>query len=247
MVMIVFIGMFVARMRSVPARRRHRGAGHDLSAFRNRRMRSACCRWFSTSAIVSRSRRPVLGILLVVVIVAAFNLFSVGTVIFEPIRKLVGSIMPDATFTGRTEIWELALQYVARRPITGYGFSAFWGTPQVVYGIGENASWVNAATDAHNAYLNLALEHRPARAVAGRHVGRGSADRRLLSPVRRDARERRRYRCCFCASASTASIASCFESSIFSRSAKCGSSSSPRPSACAIVAHRRHRCRAIML
>jgi O-antigen ligase len=49
------------------------------------------------------------------------------------------------------------LQYIARRPLTGYGFSAFWGTPQVVYGIGENASWVNTASDAHNAYVNLAL------------------------------------------------------------------------------------------
>ena len=28
---------------------------------------------------------------------------------------------------------------------------------EVVYGLGENASWANAATDAHNAYLNLAL------------------------------------------------------------------------------------------
>jgi O-antigen ligase len=109
------------------------------------------------SAIVSHSRSSATGIALVVSVVAALNLFSVGTVLFEPVRRLVESIMPDATFTGRTEIWELALQYIARRPLTGYGFSAFWGTPQVVYGAGENASWVNAASDAHNAYVNLAL------------------------------------------------------------------------------------------
>jgi O-antigen ligase len=46
---------------------------------------------------------------------------------------------------------------VAQRPITGYGFSAFWGTPEVIYGLGDNSTWVNLATDAHNAYLNLAV------------------------------------------------------------------------------------------
>ncbi len=109
------------------------------------------------SAILVRSRRPAVGITLIVTVLALFNLFSVGSVIFEPVRKLVESVMPDATFTGRTEIWELALQYAGLRPITGYGFGAFWGTQQVVYGLGDNSSWVNAATDAHNAYVNLAL------------------------------------------------------------------------------------------
>jgi len=65
--------------------------------------------------------------------------------------------MPDATFTGRTELWQFALQALAHRPITGYGFSTFWGTPEVVYGTSEAPSWVNTATDAHNAYLNLAV------------------------------------------------------------------------------------------
>jgi O-antigen ligase len=109
------------------------------------------------STAINHVRKPAVGILLVVLVLAAFNLFSVGTVIFEPIRRLVGSVMPDATFTGRTEIWELALQYVATRPITGYGFLAFWGTDHVINGLGDSSNWVNIATDAHNAYLNLAL------------------------------------------------------------------------------------------
>ena len=32
----------------------------------------------------------------------------------------------DATFTNRTRIWQLALEYIARRPWFGYGFGAFW-------------------------------------------------------------------------------------------------------------------------
>jgi O-antigen ligase len=158
MVLIIFIGLFVARMRSL-------ALGGLIAAL------AAIFLGFSQSktaigvmplvlllsAIISRSRRPMVGIALVVAILAAFNLFSVGTVIFEPVRKLVEMIMPDATFTGRTEIWQLGVQAVAQRPITGYGFSSFFGTDEVVYGLGENATWANAATDAHNAYLNLAL------------------------------------------------------------------------------------------
>ncbi len=56
---------------------------------------------------------------------------------FEPVRKLMEAIMPDATFTGRTEIWQLGLQAVSQRPLTGYGYSTFWGTPEVVYGFGD--------------------------------------------------------------------------------------------------------------
>ncbi len=77
--------------------------------------------------------------------------------IFPAVQKLVAMVMPDATFTGRTDIWEVGVQAVAQRPITGYGFSAFFGTPEVVYGLGESQTWANEATDAHNAYLNLAL------------------------------------------------------------------------------------------
>jgi O-antigen ligase len=158
MVLLIFIGIFVARA--------HRALLGGAIVFlatvfllftQSKNAIGMLPLVFLVSAIVGRRRSPVTSVLLVIAVVAALNLFSVGTVLFEPIRKLVGSVMPDATFTGRTEIWELALQYIARRPLTGCGFSAFWGTPQVVYGIGESASWVNAASDAHNAYVNLAL------------------------------------------------------------------------------------------
>ncbi len=39
------------------------------------------------------------------------------------------AIMPDATFTGRTEIWQLGVQAVAQRPITGYGYIDVLGHP----------------------------------------------------------------------------------------------------------------------
>lgn len=158
MVLFIFVGMFVARMRSFAL-----GAlivalaGVFLAFTESKNAIGVLPLVLILSRIIARGRRPAVGIALVLVIVVLFNLFSVGSVLFEPIYRLNEAVMPDPTFTGRTEIWRAALQYVAQRPFTGYGFSAFWGTEEIVFGLGEHASWVNAASDAHNAYLNLAL------------------------------------------------------------------------------------------
>lgn len=158
MVLFIFIGMFVARMRS-------RALGGAIVVLATTFLMFTQSKTaigvlplvLVLAAVIGRGRRPATGIGLVLVLLALFNLCSVGSVCFESVRRLVESIMSDATFTGRTEIWQQALAQIAQRPITGYGFSAFWGTEQVVYGLGDNSTWVNAATDAHNAYVNLAL------------------------------------------------------------------------------------------
>ena len=72
------------------------------------------------------------------------NLLSIGSIYIAPIHAVVDAIMPDATFTGRTDIWKFAIDHVAQRPITGYGFATFWGTEQVVYGM-TGATWANTA------------------------------------------------------------------------------------------------------
>jgi O-antigen ligase len=158
MVLLIFIGLFAARMgRHLAAAVIVTLATIFLLLTQSKTAIGVLPLVLILAAIIARTRRPLVGMALVIVLLALFNLFSVGTVVWEPVRRLVESVVPDASFTGRTEIWEMALQYVARRPITGYGFLAFWGTPQVVYGLGDNVSWVNAASDAHNAYVNLAL------------------------------------------------------------------------------------------
>ena len=158
MVIFVFIGLFVARVRSLALGSAIVVLAAVFLAFSQSKTAIAVLPLiFILSTIIGLSRRPAVGITLVVFILAAFNLFSVGTVAFEPVRRLVEMVIPDASFTGRTDIWQLALQSIAARPITGYGFSAFWGTEQVVFGLAGNANWANAATDAHNAYVNLAV------------------------------------------------------------------------------------------
>jgi O-antigen ligase len=158
MVLFIFIGFYVARTRSFALG----GLIVVLSAVflaftQSKTAIGVLPLALLLSAVIGHTRKPALGIFLVVAILLVFNLSSIGTVLFEPMRKLMEAVMPDATFTGRTEIWQLGVQAVAHRPITGYGYSTFWGTPEVVYGMGDAVTWANAATDAHNAYLNLAL------------------------------------------------------------------------------------------
>ncbi|MCJ2035713.1 O-antigen ligase family protein [Methylobacterium sp. J-068] len=83
---------------------------------------------------------------------------TVGSVMVPAIGAAVASLTSDPTYTGRTEIWTFALENIAKKPITGFGYGAFWES--VFYGGGADATtWVNRATDAHDGYLNTALEN----------------------------------------------------------------------------------------
>jgi O-antigen ligase len=158
MVLFIFIGLFVARMRSfVLGGAIVAAAGVFLVFTHSKTALGMLPLVLVLAAIIDHTRRPIFGVMLVAAILVAFNLLSVGSVYFESIHNLLEALIPDATFTGRTDIWRLGLQALAQRPFTGYGFSTFWGTPQVVYGLAGNATWADAATDAHNGYLNLAL------------------------------------------------------------------------------------------
>ena len=54
-------------------------------------------------------------------------------------------------------MWQFVSERLTQRPLTGFGFAAFWGTPEVVYGMGQNEVWANTAGHAHDGYLDLAL------------------------------------------------------------------------------------------
>lgn len=82
---------------------------------------------------------------------------TVGSVMSPAIGAVIAGLASDPTYTGRTEIWAFALDNIAKRPVTGFGYGAFWES--VFYGGGGDATtWVNRATDSHNGYLNTALE-----------------------------------------------------------------------------------------
>jgi O-antigen ligase len=158
MVLFIFIGLFVARVRSV-------GLGGLIVALalvfllftKSKTSIAMLPMTLIVSVLLTRIRTPAVGIAVAFSVVVVFNVLSIGSIYFEPVRDLLDMVLTDTSFTGRTDIWQFALDRVAERPITGYGFSAFFGTKQVVYGMSGTSIWANTAAHAHNAYLNLAL------------------------------------------------------------------------------------------
>ncbi|MGO9703018.1 MAG: O-antigen ligase family protein [Xanthobacteraceae bacterium] len=158
MVLFVFIGLFIARVRSVRVGTLIVALALAFLVFTKSKTSIAMLPiTLIVSALLTRIHRPVAGISLTLFIVVAFNILSIGSIYLEPVRDLLDMVLTDTSFTGRTDIWQFALDRVAQRPITGHGFAAFWGTKQVVYGMSGTSIWANTAAHAHNAYLNLAL------------------------------------------------------------------------------------------
>jgi O-antigen ligase len=89
--------------------------------------------------------------------VIGFSLISIGSVLAPPIQEAVGALLTDATFTGRSEIWQFAIDNILIRPWRGWGIGAFWMTERTMYGGSEELTWVNTVDHAHNAYLDTAL------------------------------------------------------------------------------------------
>jgi O-antigen ligase len=86
-----------------------------------------------------------------------FNLVAVGSAVYPGIRSFVSSLGIDASFTDRTDIWQIAFSAIVQSPITGHGFMSYWQTESMVYGAGIIESWAVLAANAHNAYLDTAI------------------------------------------------------------------------------------------
>ncbi len=158
MVLFIFIGLLVARMRSAVLGGFIVLLALTFLVFTQSKTAIAMLPVvLAISPIVGRTRSRTLGIIVVLSGIVLFNIVSVGSIYFEPLRNFLDLALSDATFTGRTEVWEFVLEHIRQRPMLGFGFAAFWGTPEVVYGMGGYAIWANSAGHAHNGYLDLAL------------------------------------------------------------------------------------------
>ena len=158
MVVFFIIGLFVARMRSVALGAIISCLALIFLVFTHSKTPIALLPLtLIMSAVVTRSRRPAIAMTVAIGTSLLFNLFSVGSVYFDSVHAILARTMEDPSFTGRSDIWKFALQELGQRPFTGYGFSAFWGTERVMFGAFEGTTWATAATDAHNAYLNIAV------------------------------------------------------------------------------------------
>lgn len=92
--------------------------------------------------------------------VVLLSVATLGSAFVPAVQETVGRVLPDTSFTGRTEIWDFAAEKILERPITGWGYGAFWRTERTMYGgaggDGEN-NWVKTADHGHNAFLDTAL------------------------------------------------------------------------------------------
>jgi O-antigen ligase len=109
------------------------------------------------SAILSRTRSPLACFSLALVIPVVMTIVTIGSVEFGAIHSIVAGLISDPTFTGRDEIWRFALDHIRERPFLGFGYQAFWGTPELLSQWNYLKSWGFRASDAHNAYLNIAV------------------------------------------------------------------------------------------
>jgi len=158
MVLFLFIGIFAARAGSrVAGLAVVIGAGLFLPFTQSKSPIGLLPLTVILAFAVVRLRSDLARWSLVVGTVVLANLLTVGTVMIEPVGKLLSTVMSDTSFTGRNVIWRFAIDSTMAKPITGHGFQAFWGTDALVFNWNIHESWGMRASDAHNAYLNLAV------------------------------------------------------------------------------------------
>jgi exopolysaccharide production protein ExoQ len=71
-------------------------------------------------------------------------------------QDVLAALGRDPTFTNRTRIWQLALEYIAHRPWLGYGYGAFWREDSFDAQVFWTALGFKTP-HAHNSWLEMAL------------------------------------------------------------------------------------------
>lgn len=102
--------------------------------------------------------RPRTGAVLIVGLLLAFNLLTVGAAFVPAIGAFVESLGVDATFTARADVWNLALTAAAEHPLMGYGFQSFWQSEALLSSDFAYTTWAVNAAHAHNAYIEAVLD-----------------------------------------------------------------------------------------
>ena len=87
-------------------------------------------------------------------IVASIAMAALGQLYVDPLMRFIGK---DPTLTGRTDIYRAVLASIAKHPIVGYGFGAFWHgfNPESLI-IALRIHWMNIGY-AENGFLELWL------------------------------------------------------------------------------------------
>jgi len=99
-------------------------------------------------------RFPIMRLPVVYVIFATITLFV--TLYLTIPDELFGLIGKDATFTGRTDIWDQLILAIKEKPIFGYGYGTFWEDPLgPSYNLRQALQW--GVPTAHNGWFETWL------------------------------------------------------------------------------------------
>jgi O-antigen ligase len=114
---------------------------------------------FLWSWLAVRIRSAWLLLLVCLVPLALYLVFTVGSIMIPAVADFDKAVMSDPTFTNRTTIWAFALENALQRPIFGHGLHAFWNTSAVRYSVDTTNpdAWAVSAAHSHNSYLDLFL------------------------------------------------------------------------------------------
>jgi O-antigen ligase len=98
----------------------------------------------------------------VIVVVTALTVYALAvlrlipgqSILLAPITAMTG----DITFTGRSEIWTILSEHIARQPLLGTGYGAFWTgpdpqSPSYIFVMRMGGFYPGTA---HNGYLEIA-------------------------------------------------------------------------------------------
>jgi O-antigen ligase len=86
-----------------------------------------------------------------------FNALAVLAIYSNTMETILNSAVSDASFTGRTDVWQFAIGNILERPVLGHGYMAFWRTDEVLSETQSTDLWANTAAHSHNGYLDIAL------------------------------------------------------------------------------------------
>jgi O-antigen ligase len=89
--------------------------------------------------------------------VAFINSVTVLTVVSDGARDMMASVLGDASFTGRADIWSMLLSYAGNDPWFGAGFASFWQIGFASPAMQDGRSWTSNAIYGHQGYLDLVV------------------------------------------------------------------------------------------
>jgi O-antigen ligase len=89
--------------------------------------------------------------------VAFINAVTVMTIVSDGARDMMASVIGDASFTGRADIWRMLISYAGNDPWLGAGFASFWQIGFASPAMQDGRSWTSNAIYGHQGYLDLVV------------------------------------------------------------------------------------------